>query len=420
MSANKKNNTIIAPQMSPIHFEILQMAFKSEGYNIVLLPDVDKGAVDIGLKYVNNDSCYPSILTVGQIMKAITSGEYDVNNTSIFMAQTGGGCRASNYVALIRKALRDAHLDQVPVVSISSSGIENNPGFSLTRSFLNKAIMAIVYGDLLLRVVQATRPYEKEKGAAEQLHRKWKKIACLNVSNGNLIKFRKNINKMIGEFDEIERMDIIKPKVGIVGEILIKYHPMGNNQIVKTLEEEGAEVYVPDLLDFFLYSAFTSKFKYEKLNGKKRDWINAKIFIDICSMYRKPAIKAFKTSRHFSPPSSIEEKAKYAMELISLGNQTGEGWLLTGEMIEMVEHGYENVVCVQPFGCLPNHVVGKSMIKPIREKHPSANIVAIDYDPGASEVNQLNRLKLMLAAAYKKIDKQIEEAEKEKGYPAVV
>ncbi|WP_242950638.1 2-hydroxyacyl-CoA dehydratase [Clostridium grantii] len=408
---SKKKHTILAPNMSPIHFDLIKTVFESEGYNIVILPGVDPGAVDEGLKYVNNDSCYPSILTVGQIMKALKSGEYDLDNTTVFMTQTGGGCRASNYVGLIRKALRDTNMEQIPVVSINAYGIEENPGFNLRRSILNKAVMAIVYGDIFLRVTQATRPYEKVKGSTEELHNKWKEIAINNIQNGNVIVYRNNVKKIIEEFDALERIDILKPKVGIVGEILIKYHPTGNNQIVKVLEEEGAEVSVPDLLDFFLYSAFTAKFKYEKLNGSKKAWNHANMFIKICEIYRKSARKAFENSVNFTAPTSIQKKAEHAEELISLGNQTGEGWFLTGEMVELVKHGFENVVCVQPFGCLPNHVIGKAMIKPIKEKHPRANIVAIDYDPGASEVNQLNRLKLMLSVANKNM-KTVENIKK--------
>ncbi|MFA9397565.1 MAG: acyl-CoA dehydratase activase-related protein, partial [Clostridiaceae bacterium] len=400
---NKKNYTILAPNMSPIHFDMIRPVFESEGYNVVILPGVDPGSVDEGVKYVNNDACYPAIITIGQIMKALKSGQYDLNNTAVMMSQTGGGCRASSYVSLIRKALRDTNMEQIPVISLNAYGIEENPGFNISRSMLNKAVMAIVYGDIFLRTTQATRPYEKVKGAADDLHNKWKEIAVKNIKTGNIITYRNNIKKIIAEFDALERLDILKPKVGIVGEILIKYHPTGNNQIVKVLEEEGAEVSVPDLLDFFLYSAFTAKFKYEKLNGSKKAWDHANAFIKICDMYRKPAKRAFENSVNFTPPTSIEKKAEHAEEIISLGNQTGEGWFLTGEMVELVKHGYENVVCVQPFGCLPNHVIGKAMIKPIKEKYPTANIIAIDYDPGASEVNQLNRLKLMLSVANKNL-----------------
>lgn len=404
---HKKNHTIIAPQMSPIHFELYQAGFRKLGYNVVILPNVDSGAIDEGLKYVNNDACYPSILVVGQIMKALKSGLYDLNNTSVFISQTGGGCRASNYISFIRKAMNDAGINTVPVVSINASGIESNPGFIINWNFIHTAALATIYGDLFLRVIQATRPYERFPGSTDELHRIWVERAIRNLYNGNIFEFQRNINRIVRDFDELERLQVVKPKVGIVGEILVKYHPTGNNELIKVLESEGVEVCVPDLLDFFLYTAYNAKFKYEKLNGKKKAWIYSSLFIKIAELYRNPMKKALRKSHHFKSPTTIEEKAEHAQELISLGNQTGEGWFLTGEMVELVKHGVENIVCVQPFACLPNHVVGKSMIKPIRKKYPFANIVAIDYDPGASEVNQLNRIKLMLSVAFSNLEKKI-------------
>ncbi|MDA3847116.1 MAG: acyl-CoA dehydratase activase-related protein [Vallitaleaceae bacterium] len=409
---HRKEHTIIAPQMSPIHFEIFERGFKHAGYNVVILPDVDSGAMDAGLTYVNNDACYPSILVTGQIMNALKSGEYDLDNTSIFMSQTGGGCRASNYISLIRKALKDANMEQVPVVSLNLQGMESNPGFKLTPAFIHMGLMAIIYGDILLRITQATRPYELVEGDTNRLHKKWLDIIDHSLKSGNIITYRRNVRRMVAEFDSIPRNGLIKPKVGIVGEILVKYHPTANNQIVKVLEEEGAEVIVPDLMDFFLYSIYNSKFKYEKLNGTKKGWRMANLAIKLIEWYRSPGKKALKKSTHYSPPTSIEEKAGHAEELLSLGNQTGEGWFLTGEMVELVKHGVENIVCVQPFGCLPNHVVGKSMIKPIRHMYPYANISAIDYDPGASEVNQLNRIKLMLAVADRNLEERLSGKER--------
>lgn len=402
---HKANHTIIAPQMSPIHFEFYQAGFKRAGYNVVILPEVDTGAIDEGLKYVNNDACYPSILVVGQIMKALKSGEYDLNNTSIFISQTGGGCRASNYIGFIRKAMKDADITTVPVVSINASGLESNPGFKIDLRLIHTAALATIYGDLLLRVTQATRPYEKIPGATNALHRKWAQKAIDNLESANIFTFNKNVRAIVKDFDTLERIDIKKPKVGIVGEILVKYHPTANNQLVKVLEAEGVEVCVPELLDFFLYTAYNAKFKLEKLNGKKKTWFYSNMFIKVAELYRSSTKKALTKSKNFKAPTSIEEKAEHAQELISLGNQTGEGWFLTGEMVELVKHGVENIICVQPFACLPNHVVGKSMIKPIRNKYPMANIVAIDYDPGASEVNQLNRIKLMLAVANSNLEK---------------
>lgn len=406
----RPKHTILAPQMSPIHFDFLEKAFNSTGYHVEILPSVDSGAIEEGLKYVNNDACYPSIIVIGQIMKALKSGEYDLNNVSVAISQTGGGCRASNYIAFIRKALQDAGMGHIPVISLNYAGLESNPGFKLSLPLINKAIIGLVYGDLFMRVLYRTRPYEKVKGAAEALYEKWKKIAFRNVENGNLFTFVKNLKKIIQAFDALDLLNIQKPKVGIVGEILVKYHPTANNELVDVLEQEGAEVCVPDILDFFLYSAYNPKFQFEKLSGTKKAMRLGNVMIRIIEMYRSAMRKALEKSKRFRAPTYIWQKAKHAEELISLGNQTGEGWFLTAEMVELVKHGIENILCVQPFACLPNHVVGKSMIKPIKKRFPFANIAAIDYDPGASEVNQLNRIKLMLAVAFKNLQKKNESS----------
>lgn len=401
----KKRHTIIAPQMAPIHFDLFESGFKALGYNVVILPTVDSKAIDAGLTYVNNDACYPSILVTGQIMEALKSGAYDVDNTSVFITQTGGGCRASNYIGFIRKALQDAGLAQVPVVSINASGLEGNPGFSISPGLVHRALMATVYGDLFMRLTYATRPYELEDGATDRLYDYWRERAKATIASGNVFKYLSQIKSIVRDFEKIEISDTRKPKVGIVGEILVKYHPTGNNQLASVLEKEGAQVVLPDLLDFFLYSAYNQKFRYDKLNGSKKTWRIAKAAIKVMELYRSPIKKALKPSRYHGP-STIEAKAELAERLISLGNQTGEGWFLTGEMVELVKDGVENIVCVQPFGCLPNHVVGKSMIKPIKKMYPQANIAAIDYDPGASEVNQLNRVKLMLSVAFDNLKDQ--------------
>ncbi len=399
----KKNHTILGPQMAPIHFDLFQDGFESLGYNVEILPTVDHAAIDEGLTYVNNDACYPSIIVTGQIMHALKSGKYDLNNTSVFISQTGGGCRASNYIGFIRKALKDAGMEQVPVVSINASGLEGNPGFKIGPQLIHKALMSTVYGDLFMRLIYATRPYEVNEGETDKVYEQWRQVAKKNIASGNIITYKKNIKAIVEAFAAIPRKDIIKPKVGIVGEILIKYHPTGNNQLAEVLESEGAEVVLPDFLDFFMYSAYNAKFKYEKLNGTKKSWQMSNMAIKAMELYRAPVKKALEDT-HFHSPSTIEKKAELAEQLISLGNQTGEGWFLTGEMVELMSDGVENIVCVQPFGCLPNHVVGKSMIKPIKKMYPKANIAAIDYDPGASEVNQLNRIKLMLSVAFDNLE----------------
>lgn len=397
----KKKHTILAPQMSPIHFRLLQPAFDKAGFAVEVLPSVDHKAVDEGLRHVNNDACYPSILVVGQMMAALKSGKYDLDHVSLLVTQTGGGCRASNYISFLRKALKDAGMEQVPVISLNPSGMEKNPGFKLTPSLLNRAMIGIVYGDLFMHVLYRVRPYEKVKGSANALYEKWNTIALKNVASGSRSTMRRNIQKLVKEFDELPLRDIRKPRVGIVGEILVKYHPTGNNNLVEVLESEGAEVQVPDLLDFFLYCAYNRTFNVEHLGGKKSLQTVCDYVIKIIEWYRRPMTEALAASRRFRPPTPIQEKAKLAEQFLSIGNQTGEGWFLTGEMVELVEHGTTNIVCVQPFACLPNHIVAKSMIKPIRSRYPKANIAAVDYDPGASEVNQLNRIKLMLAVAYK-------------------
>lgn len=404
--AMKKSHTIIAPQLSPIHFELLENAFIKEGYKIDILKRADNKAIEIGLKYVNNDACYPAIIVVGQIMQAIESGRYDLNETSVMISQTGGGCRATNYIAFLRKALKDAGLGFIPVISLSAGGMEKNPGFKLSLSLVKSAIKAIIYGDLLMRVLYKVRPYEKLKNSANQLHTKWVNIIKNSILEDGDKCFNENMHKIVKEFDQLEiHEDLIKPKVGIVGEILVKYHPDANNEIVDLLENEGAEVVVPDLADFFLYSSYNSTFKYEQLSGKWIKKMKGDIAISIIENYRKEMKKALSKSKRFHAPKTIQKIAGEAKKHLSLGNQTGEGWFLTGEMIELIEEGVPNIFCLQPFGCLPNHIVGKGMIKRLRDNFPQSNIVAIDYDPGVSEVNQLNRIKLMLSMAIKNLEK---------------
>ncbi|WP_419026116.1 acyl-CoA dehydratase activase-related protein [Emergencia sp.] len=392
---------ILVPQMSPIHFTYLEEAMKACGYNAVLLPPVDKNSVEEGLKYINNDACYPTIVTLGQIISALKSGEYDLDKTAVFMSQTGGGCRASNYVALLRKALKDLGMEQIPVVSFNTVGLEQNPGFKITPQMGLRLAVGVVYGDLIMRVLYATRPYEKVPGTCEAILDKWHDKIVRNVIHFNKKDYYANLKGITEDFDKVERTSEKKPKVGVVGEILVKYHPNANNNIVDIIEAEGGEAVVLDMLDFFLYGMYSKKFNYERLSGSyKQMWIN-KLGIIAVEWLRKPLRKALRESVHFDEPSYIEETAEAASKIISIGNQCGEGWLLTGEMVELIHNGVENVVCLQPFACLPNHVTGKGMMKAIRKMNPKANIAAIDYDPGASDVNQLNRIKLMMATAHK-------------------
>ena len=404
----RKDYTILCPQMTPIHFDLLETAFNASGYRLEVLNRDEREAVNLGLKYVNNDACYPSIIVVGQIMSALLSGKYDLSKTAVLISQTGGGCRASNYIGFIRRALEKAGMEQIPVISINLSGLEKNPGFKLTPQLLIRGVYAAFFGDVFMRCVYRMRPYEQVKGTTDKLHEKWVGICKKLISSRypSYGQFKKICRQIIREFDNIPITDVQKPKVGIVGEILVKFLPAANNHLVELLEAEGAEAVMPDLIDFLLYCFYNSNFKAEELGMKKSSATIANMGIKLVEQLRGAAAKEFRASRHFTPPAHIEDLANYAKDIVSLGNQTGEGWFLTGEMLELIHSGVNNIVCTQPFGCLPNHVVGKGVIKEIRHQYPLANIVAIDYDPGASEVNQLNRIKLMLSTAQKNLKAQ--------------
>ncbi|MEG1876457.1 MAG: acyl-CoA dehydratase activase-related protein [Lachnospiraceae bacterium] len=399
----RKEYTILCPQMSPIHFDLIQPAFNAAGYHLEILSNDNHQTVDIGLRYVNNDACYPSLIVVGQIMDAVLSGRYNTDRLAIIISQTGGGCRATNYIGFIRRALEKAGYPQIPVISVSLSKLEVNPGFQLTPGLLMRATYAAVFGDIFMRCVYRLRPYEAVPGSVNALHQAWK-TRCINFISGkhmSFFTFSQMCRQMIQEFDQIPVLDIVKPRVGIVGEILVKFSPLANNNLVDLLEHEGAEAVVPDLMDFMLYCFYNQIYKAENLGTSKKAARNSKLGIQGVMLLRRAASKAFQKSVHFDAPANIYDLVDYAAPIVSIGNQTGEGWFLTGEMIELIQHGVNNIVCAQPFGCLPNHVVGKGVIKEIRRRHPKSNIVAIDYDPGASEVNQLNRIKLMLSTANK-------------------
>lgn len=415
----REKHTIIVPQMSPIHFQFLEEAFRVSGYNFEVLSSVDKGAVEEGLKYVNNDACYPSIMVVGQIIEAVKSGKYDVNNLSVMISQTGGGCRATNYIGFLRKALKDAGYENIPVISLNAVGMEKNPGFSITPGLLNKAMMGLVYGDLLMRVLLKVRPYEKIKGSANLLYESWVDKCKKSVRSGDKKSFKENIRKIVEDFDNLEILDIKKPRVGLVGEILVKFHPTANNNVIEVVENEGAEAVMPDLIDFLLYCAYDSNFKHDYLSGTKMRQVLSNASIIGIEWYRREMKKVLEKSNRFEAPKTIADLAEGAKPILSLGNQTGEGWFLTAEMVELIESGVKNIICMQPFACLPNHVTGKGMIKELKYRYPGSNITAIDYDPGASEVNQLNRIKLMLSVAFKNLPNDevisaIEEAASDK------
>ncbi|MEG2199472.1 MAG: acyl-CoA dehydratase activase-related protein, partial [Anaerovorax sp.] len=400
----RKEYTLLIPQMSPIHFQFIEPVMRCCGYHAVLLPSVDKNAVNEGLKYINNDACYPTIVTLGQIISTLKSGAYDLDKTAIFMSQTGGGCRASNYVSLLRKALTDLKMEQIPVISVNMGGLERNPGFGFTPLMLSKAIRGLIFGDVLMRILYATRPYELEEGSANRLYEKWVKNGKIMAEKGTVLVYKKMIKEMVEAFDQLPLTEEKKPKVGVVGEILVKYHPNANNDIVGIIEKEGGEAVVLDLVDFFLYGMYSKDYNFKYLSGKYSTLLGNAVAIRFIEFYRKPAREALRASKRFHEPLPIEELAQKAKQIVSLGNQCGEGWLLTGEMVELLDSGVENIVCLQPFACLPNHITGKGMIKALRKYHPKANIAPIDYDPGASDVNQLNRIKLMMATAHKLMD----------------
>ena len=405
--------TILSPQMAPFHFEFLQQIFREHGYNVKVLPSVDHGAVEAGLKYVNNDVCYPSILTTGQIMEAVMSGEYDMERTAVIITQTGGGCRATNYIALIRKALKDAGYPDVPVISLSFVNLgENNPGFKVTWPMLHSAIYGLCLGDLLMQCLYRTRPYEAVPGSAYELFRKWLDALVPNMAGYNRRDFKRDCYAIVREFDALPLVnDRSKPRVGLVGEILVKFHPTANNQAVDVIEAEGCEAVVPGLVDFFLYSMSGAVNTHDIIGSPWKSKVGMQAAIRALDWLRKPMFDALRESERFEPPTNIFELKDKAERVLSSCNTMGEGWLLTAEMIELIEGGAPNIICSQPFACLPNHVTGKGVIKELRRQYPQANIVPVDYDPGASEVNQLNRIKLMIAVAFDNLRKGQDDAQ---------
>ena len=396
----RKTHTILAPQMSPIHFRILEKAFRFSGYNLEILPDVDRKAVDVGLTFVNNDACYPSILVVGQLVAALRSGRYDLSRTALLISQTGGGCRATNYIAFVRKALADAGLEHVPVISFNAVGLEKNPGFKPSLGLLARGMMALVYGDLLMRMLYRVRPYETVPGAADRLYEHWSERCAQALARPRVRTFHRTIRDMVRSFDALPIRDGRKQRVGVVGEILVKFHPTANNQIVRLIESENAEAVVPDLIDFLLYASSGNLFRREKLAGSRRGVLLARLAIALIEMFRVRMKRELAASKRFDSPQRFRQLRAGLDGIVQLGNTTGEGWFLTAEMVELIHGGVQAIACIQPFACLPNHVTGKGMIRELRRRFPAVNIAAIDYDPGASEVNQLNRLKLMLAGPH--------------------
>ncbi|MCL1903942.1 MAG: 2-hydroxyacyl-CoA dehydratase [Oscillospiraceae bacterium] len=399
----RRTHTVLAPQLSPIHFELLERAFRSSGINLVILKDYSQQVVDEGLKYVNNDACYPAILTIGQLMHAIQSGAYDMENTSLMITQTGGACRATNYIGMLKKAMSDAGYKHIPLISLNIVGMEKNPGFSLTPILLMRAAISLIYGDLLSRCLYKTRPYEMEKGSANRLYDKWNEFLKGEIKHISRKRLEKNVRDIVKEFNDLPVFEIEKPRVGIVGEVLVKYHPAANNFVVDVVESEGAEAVVPDFLSFMGFMCDHANSRYEFLTvSQKRRFISNKV-IDFFEWLQKPVADAIEGTK-FGHHKSFREIRRLVDGIVSTGNIAGEGWMLTAEMMELMSDGVNNIICMQPFACLPNHIVGKGIIGELKRRNPQSNIVAVDYDPGASEVNQLNRIRLMLSQARKNMD----------------
>ncbi|ASA25557.1 2-hydroxyacyl-CoA dehydratase [Paenibacillus donghaensis] len=395
----KETYTILAPQMSPVHFELFERVFQDAGYRLKILQTTGPEETEEGLRFVNNDACYPAIVTIGQILSALKSGEYDPDRTAVIMSQTGGGCRATNYISLLRKALKDSNLEQIPVISLNASGMENQPGFKISLKLANRLIAAACYGDLLMKLLYRFRPYEVIPGSAQNLYRRGMERCKYSLSNFSFREYKRLIREIVAEFSRLQVTGALKPKVGIVGEILIKFHPDANNRIIEMIEAEGGEAVMPDFLDFIFYCVYNPIYKAEQFGKSKRlGYINP-MLISYLEIYRKPVKQALEAAGLSKSRENIYGLAEKAGRLVSVGNQMGEGWFLTAEMMELLDHGVNNIVCIQPFACLPNHITGRGMIKGLKELYPGANIVAIDYDAGVSVINQNNRIKLMMSIA---------------------
>lgn len=397
----KEEYTILAPQMSPIHFGLLKDAFGAEGYNLEVLEET-KEALNTGLQFVNNDAYYPSILVIGELISALKSGKYNIHKTAVLISQTGGSCRATNYIGFLKKALKDSGFANIPVLSLNSMGYEAQEGFKITFKLAHKVLMAVSYGDILMKLLYHVRPYEKIKGVTNKIFDKWYEDVRENIRNGKLLQFRKNLDNIVKDFSEIAVTAEKKIKVGVVGEILVKFSPFANNYLVDFIESEGGEARTSSLMSFVNYCIYSDKFIQERFHGKLAG-IKAKAALAVTGFYTGFVNRALSRCERFKQEDFIGKIADKTSKYISIGHQSGEGWFLLGEMIELIEHGVPNIVCVQPFGCLPNHITGKGMIKKLKEEYSHSNIVSIDYDPAYSEVNQINRIKLMLSVAKKNL-----------------
>lgn len=400
----RKDYTILIPTMLPVHFKMIARILDRYGYHAELLENFGKSVTDCGLKYVHNDACYPALLVIGQFIDALNSGKYDTHKIALLFTQTGGGCRASNYVPLLRKALERAGYEYVPIISINFSGLDENPGFKLTLPMLHRMVYAVMYGDLLMLLKNQCVPYEINKGETDALCDKWT-LQLTEEMFASRLKYsnvKKNYAKIVREFDSIPKTGEKKIKVGIVGEIFVKFSPLGNNHLEDFLVSEGAEVTMAGLVDFCLYCVQNGINDTDLYGVRPKAKLINKLALKFVESKQNDLIKAVKNNSSFAPPTPFEHTKSLIDGYIGKGTKMGEGWLLPAEMLELIDSGVNNIVCVQPFGCLPNHIVGKGMMKPIKEKNPDCNIVAVDYDPGATKINQENRIKLMLSCAAEK------------------
>jgi predicted CoA-substrate-specific enzyme activase len=396
----KKTHTLLVPQMSPVHFQFMETAFEAEGYKVRLLPSFDHNAVETGIRFVNNDACFPAIAVVGQLIQALQSGDYDLHRVALLISQTGGGCRATNYVGFLRKALNDSGMGYIPIIPISTNVDPNSPGFKLSRLMIKRVLIGMQYGDMLARMINRMEPYEKIPGSVRAMEKKWAERIKDNLRSPSLVRFNINVWKMVRDFDRIELVtEERRPRVGIVGEILLKYHPDANHHVADLIRSENCEVVSTDILTFFLYCMYDHVFNYQYLDGSRKNSRIAKFAIRLVEFLSLSQRMALRASRHFDAPVKLSELRWEVNGIVSLGHQSGEGWLLAAEMAHMLDQGIKNILCIQPFGCLPNHITGKGLIKTFRRRYPDANITALDYDPGTSETNQINRIKLMLTNA---------------------
>ncbi len=402
----KKDYTILIPNMAPIHFRLLRSLFRRHGYNVELLNNTGRKVIDAGLKYVHNDTCYPALLAIGQLLDAIESGKYDLNKTALMITQTGGGCRASNYIHLLRKALIKMGLSHIPVISLNLSGLEKDSSFKLTLKMLHETVAILAYADMMMILSNQVRPYEINKGEGDGVVEKWITTISKSLENQEAISGLKNITKTLSlickDFTAVKTEKKNKLKVGIVGEVYAKFSSLANNNLEGFLQEQGCEVMLPGLMGFMIFKVDNRLEDIKLYGGSKLKSFGVKFIINYLTKIESVFIETIKQAQKFTIPSTYAHIKSLVGNIIGYGSKMGEGWFLTGEMLELIDSGYENIVCCQPFGCLPNHIVGKGMIRKICERNPNANIVPIDYDPGATKVNQENRIKLMLSVAKEK------------------